>query len=95
MRQNASKVIEAFKVGQAAAGDSKRTISTDGTTILSYAMPIARRVDGVVQVIDAKKAPSNTTRAQIRACMVAFPEAQVVQTLAVQTTFPAVTVILP
>lgn len=76
MRQNASKVIEGFKAGVAAVGDSKRTISTDGKTIFSYKMPIACRLpSGVIRVVSLSEAPSVTTKSQIRAIMAAFPDA--------------------
>jgi len=73
MRKNMAKVIEAFKSGRAAIGDTKRTCSTDGNTIWSYAMPIAwRNPDGTIGVVAYEKAPSQTTRTQVRACMVAL-----------------------
>ena len=83
MRQNASKVIEGFKAGEAAAGDAKRTISTDGKTIFSYAMPICRCNDAgtTVSIVNRAKGPSATTRSHITACMIAFPQALIVDSL--------------
>ena len=45
MRKNIEKVIAAFKLGKSTKGDSKATCSTDGETIYSYALQIARRHD--------------------------------------------------
>lgn len=82
MRKNMSKVIEAFKAGKAATGDSKRTCWTDGTTVYSYRMPIARRTDaGAIQVVAYGSAPTATTRSQVRALQIAFPGAAEVTTL--------------
>ena len=73
MRANIEKVLAAFERGQAASGDSKRTCHTDGTTIYSYAMPIAWRTpDGRIVVVPLADSPSRTTSSQIRACMVRF-----------------------
>lgn len=77
MRKNISKVIEAFKAGREAIGDSKRSCSTDGTTVYSYRMPIARRVSGGAIVIVAyDDAPTPTTRSQVRALQIAFEDAR-------------------
>ena len=74
MRKNISKVIEAFKLRKPAKGDSKGTCSTDGNTIYSYAMPIARRdSDGSINVIARGTAPSVTTRSQVDACQMELP----------------------
>jgi hypothetical protein len=68
-RKNISKVIEAFKAGRSAKGDSKATCSTDGNEIYSYAMKIAERLpDGSIWIEEYSKAPSATTRSHIRAC---------------------------
>lgn len=74
MRANIRKVIEAFKARRRAVGDSKRTCSTDGHTVYSYAMPIAWRdpVNGGVYVVPYDRGPSRTTKSQIRACQQAF-----------------------
>jgi len=73
MRKNMQKVIAAFLSGKAASGDSKRTCSTDGSTIYSYAMPIAwKKSDGTIETAPYKTAPSATTRSQIHACELAF-----------------------
>lgn len=75
MRRNIAKVIEAFKVGKPAIGDSKRTCWTDGATIYSYQMPIAWWESDLKNphilrafVIDSNSGPSRTTKSQIRAC---------------------------
>lgn len=81
-RKNMSKVIEAFKAGKSATGDSKRTCSTDGTTVYSYRMAIARRTDaGAIQIVAYSAAPTATTRSQVQALRVAFPRAAEVETL--------------
>lgn len=73
MRRNISKVIEAFKAGKAATGDSKRTCWTDGETVYSYAMPIAKRsANGSIAIINYSDAPTATTRSQVRALETAF-----------------------
>lgn len=73
MRQNMQRVIEAFKAGTAAVGDSKRTCWTDGTTVYSYAMPIAKRsANGSIAIVRYEDAPTNTTRSQVRALVAAF-----------------------
>lgn len=77
MRQNARKVLDAFARGEAAAGDSKRTITTDGSVVYSYRMPIAaRRADGSVVVVEYIDAPTATTKSQVRACEAEFPNAR-------------------
>ncbi len=74
MRKNVKKVIEAFLLHKSAVGDSKKTISTDGNVIYSYAMQIAWRVNGTtVNLVPYEKGPSRTTRSQIRACEIMFP----------------------
>lgn len=66
VRKNIQKVIEAFVQGRAAKGDSKGSCSTDGMSIYSYRMEIARRnPDGSVWVME--RGPTATTNAQIRA----------------------------
>lgn len=88
MRKNMAKVIEAFKRGESAVGDSKGTCSTDGTTVYSYRMPIARRLDGgAVQIVAYSSAPTATTRSQVRALQVTFPFAAEVTTLDPNYTF--------
>jgi hypothetical protein len=78
MRKNISKVIMAFRYGKYAKGDSKATCWTDGTTIYSYQMPIARRVrrpgrrSGILQIVEYDRAPSATTRSQLAAVRNAF-----------------------
>ncbi len=62
MRKNTQAVANAFLAGKHLGG---RSISTDGKTVYSYAMPIARRVGGVVYVIAASESPSVTTTTQI------------------------------
>ena len=68
MRKNISKVLESFLKRVPVRGDSKGTCSTDGQAVFSYAMPIAQRMpSGVYEVIRYDKAPSATTRSQVRA----------------------------
>jgi hypothetical protein len=68
MRRNVEKVFAAWTAGRAAIGDSKRTISTDGAVLYSYAMPIARRLpNGRVEMVERGRAPTATTRAQLSA----------------------------
>jgi hypothetical protein len=76
MRCNAKKVCDKFAAGKAGAGDSKRTISTDGQKVYSYRMPIAARtLSGGVAIVAYDDGPSRTTRSHIRALMQAFPDA--------------------
>lgn len=82
MRKNIATVIAAFREGRGAVGDSKRTCWTDGTTIFSYAMPIAARYAGDVFVVPYDDGPSRTTKSQIRACLASFPRAHVSSALA-------------
>ncbi len=67
MRKNAEKVIKAFLEGKRAQGDSKKTIHTDGRVLYSYAMPIAAHTANGVELIEYERAPSATTRSQVRA----------------------------
>lgn len=71
MRKNIQKVIEAYKQGKAAKGDSKGTCSTDGNRIFSYSTIIAERV-GDKTVIVGGEGISRTTTAQLRAVKVSF-----------------------
>lgn len=76
MRKNCIKVIEAFKLGKAAQGDSKRTIWTDGEAVYSYNMKIAKRVrnctDDRILIVARDCGPSKTTRSQIDALCNSF-----------------------
>ena len=70
MRKNIETVMRAFVLGQYA---NEKTIHTDGVTLYSYAMPIAkRRIDATGEAIyfvkDKSAAPSRTTNGQIMAC---------------------------
>lgn len=72
MRKNIAKVIEAFKSGKEAQGDSKRTCWTDGRNLYSYNMLIAKRFSDnfggeMIVVIAREYGPSPTTRNQISA----------------------------
>jgi hypothetical protein len=68
MRKNIEKVIAAFKAGKSASGDSKKTCSTDGERIYSYAMRIAERHDdGSIWILPYESAPSVTTKSHVRA----------------------------
>lgn len=74
MRKNISKVIDAFMSRKPANGDSKRTCWTDGKTIYSYALPIARwESNGHVGVIP-EGGLSRTTTSQVRACRLALDQ---------------------
>ncbi len=74
MRKNAKKVIEAFLLHKPAVGDAKKTISTDGNVIYSYAMAIAKRLaDNTVRLVPYLEGPTRTTRSQIRACEIMLP----------------------
>lgn len=79
MRKNIEKVIEAFKQGKPAKGDSKATCHTDGEVVYSYALPIAIRSPGRFGCADEVKIredyPTATTRSQISALFSAFPDA--------------------
>ncbi len=71
MRQNLSEVFEAWKRGERAASGHA---STDGVTIFSYMLPIARRgEDGNVHVL--LRYPSKTTQGAINAIAAALPDA--------------------
>lgn len=73
MRKNLQNVLKAFLNGEAHKGDYKNTCSTDGVTIYSYDMPIARRIfDDSVELIAVKECPSVTTRSQVHALHVYF-----------------------
>lgn len=77
MRKNVRKVLEAFLKGKKLVGDHKHTISTDGNTIYSYDMPIARRyydgsTIGYAQIINVEQGPTRTTRSQIRSLIVYY-----------------------
>lgn len=65
MRKNIGNVIVAWKRGEA---HREATCRTDGVTVWSYEMPIARREpDGRILVLEASKAPSRTTKMQVAA----------------------------
>jgi len=68
MRKNCTKVVDAFLEGRAY---SEKSISTDGTTIFSYAMPIARRVAGEVHVLGGRGPTVTTSQhlGQVRALL--------------------------
>ncbi len=74
MRKNIAKVISAFKAGKTIKGDSKGTCRTDGNSIYSYSMLIAKKFLGnngkpLYMVIAREYGPSITTKMQIDACM--------------------------
>ncbi len=88
MRKNIEKVIAAFRRGESAIGDSKRTCHTDGRTVYSYDMPIAERRDNnVVWVITLYSAPTATTRLQVRALEESFPYAPRIDAICRKYTF--------
>ena len=65
MRKNIQNVITAWFRGRS---HSERTCSTDGVTLYSYAMPIAKRIGtDEIQVVQDSAGPSSTTTSQIRA----------------------------
>jgi hypothetical protein len=63
MRKNIQTVVNAFILGQYA---NEKAIHTDGTTLFSYAMPIARK-RGNAWVVRAK-GPTQTTNTHINGC---------------------------
>lgn len=70
MRKNIRLVIDAWKAGNYANGD---TCHTDGKTVWSYNLPIAHRNDqGQVFIIPRKS--TRTTNMQITACQTACSE---------------------
>jgi hypothetical protein len=82
MRQNIRKVLDAFAASKPAKGDSKATCWTDGDTIYSYALPIARRVpgrSGARERIEILAEYSTmTTNSQISAIRSRYPDAAIV-----------------
>ena len=68
MRKNISEVIKAFQAGQRRSGE---TCSTDGTTLYSYALPIARHTEGGIVI--RNRYSTRTTQSQINACKAALP----------------------
>lgn len=75
MRKNIKKVIEAFTLSKEGQGDSKATCSTCGEVVYSYAMPIARRTGEGIELVHYDEGPSRTTKSQIRALELTFPNA--------------------
>ena len=67
MRKNIQKVLDAFLARRSARGDAKGTCSTNGSSIYSYALEIARwNPDGSVWIYPG--ASTRTTNSQISAC---------------------------
>ena len=67
MRKNISKVLDAFKEGKSAKGDSKESCSTNGIGIYSYTTLIALRLSdflGRPRMWLSSKTYSRTTSAQ-------------------------------
>jgi hypothetical protein len=65
MRKNIEKVLNAFRAGNVASG---QTCSTDGSRVYSYNMCIAGRlIDGTIVVCPLNESPSRTTSGHIRA----------------------------
>ena len=69
------KIIPAFLAGQASAGstatmaDSGVRLSTDGTRLYSYRMPIATRSKaGAIRMVRRETCPTKTTRRHWDAC---------------------------
>ena len=72
MTKDIARVIQAFKDRKSAHG---KNCSTDGNTIYSYQMVIARWKDCAdthVQVIGERQSPSKTTTTHIRAVKDSF-----------------------
>jgi len=73
MRKNIHNVIVAWKRGEA---HREATCRTDGVTVWSYEMPIARRTpSGTIVVLDPEKAPSRTTKLQVLTILRFIPSA--------------------
>lgn len=84
MRKNMRRALEAFEQRKPGKGDSKKTCWTDGDTLFSYAMPIAkwtfaetvaeRDVSGesIPQLWISDESSTATTNAQIRAIALFF-----------------------
>ncbi len=78
MRKNIQSVIAAFRAHQS---HREATCRTDGETVWSYEMVIAKRANlGTVYIAGRHLAPSRTTRAQIDALRLAFPERVMLET---------------
>lgn len=75
------KIIEAFRARQLRGNPMRDAISTDGDTIFSYRMPIARRTpNGGIWIADAASAPSVTTRNHIYGLQRTFTPAEIMGT---------------
>lgn len=75
------KIIEAFRARRLMGNPMRDSISTDGDTIYSYRMPIARRTpNGGIFIIDPASAPSSTTRNHIYGLQRTFTPAEIVGT---------------
>jgi len=73
MRKNIAAVIEAWREGRP---HTEATCRTDGVTVWSYEMPIARRTpSGSIGVLDPEKAPSRTTKLQVQTILRFIPSA--------------------
>jgi len=77
MRKNIAAVIEAWLEGRP---HKEATCRTDGVTVWSYALPIARRnPSGTLVVLDPEKAPSRTTKLQVRTILLFIPSAPLLE----------------
>lgn len=75
-KKDTAKVVNAFLAGNECEGrpcpsNGLRRMRTDGRTLWSYAMPIARWVrhagDPCIELVEYGRAPSATTRSHVRA----------------------------
>jgi hypothetical protein len=75
------KIINAFRDRRLMGNPMRDSISTDGDTIYSYRMPIARRTsNGGVSIVDPAGAPSATTRNHIYGLQRTFTPAEIAGT---------------
>ena len=73
MRKNIAKVIDAFRRGESARGDSKGTCWTNGESIFSYANQIVwRDPDG--NLAFAERNSTRTTNSHISACRLSLSD---------------------
>ena len=79
MRKNIKQIIESFRLG---TWESFDTCSTNGKVLYSYAMPIARKTDTGIDLVHYESGPSRTTKSQIRAVEVSYPDANRVESIA-------------
>jgi RadC-like JAB domain len=79
------KIINAFREHRLMGNPMRDSISTDGDTIYSYRMPIARRTaSGGIAIVDPAGAPSATTRNHIYGLQRTFTPAEISGTRAAE-----------